>query len=181
MHYCSELIDIFNQSFKTQWGTELVRGGEEPIYIPRTDNYPYDRVIFAHGYFSSALHEVSHWCIAGNERRKLVDFGYWYNPDGRTEKQQKEFELVEIKPQALEWIFCNAANFQFNVSLDNLSGDISATAQAAELFKNNIWQQTQDYLIHGLPERAKIFVHALAAYYRGNEPLSSDEFKRESL
>lgn len=181
MHKYSQLIDIFNQSFKEQWGTELVRGADEPVYIPRTAHYPFDRVIFAHGYFASALHEISHWCIAGDERRRLTDFGYWYNPDGRTEQQQAEFEIVEVKPQALEWIFCKAANFKFNVSLDNLSGDISAAAQAAENFKDKIWTQAQQYIHDGLPERANIFVDTLAANYRGNEPLSSEEFKREDL
>lgn len=181
MHYYSQLIDIFNQSFKDQWGTELVRGGDEPIYIPRDHYYPYDRVIFAHGYFASAMHEISHWSIAGEERRRLTDFGYWYNPDGRTAQQQAEFELVEIKPQALEWIFCQAANFKFNVSLDNLNGDLSAAAQAAEIFKDKIWQQVQTYLKDGLPQRAKIFVDALTANYRSHEPLSSHEFKREDL
>lgn len=181
MHQISQLIDIFNQNFKEEWGTELVRGGNEPIYIPHTAHYPFDRVIFAHGYFASALHEISHWCIAGDERRRLVDFGYWYNPDGRTELQQKEFEMVEVKPQALEWIFCRAANFNFNVSLDNLSGDISAAAQAAENFKDKIWQQVQQYLSNGLSQRANIFVDALTAKYRGHEPLSSHEFKREDL
>ena len=181
MHHYSQLIDIFNQNFKIQWGTELVRGANEPIYIPRTESYPYDRVIFAHGYFSSALHEVSHWCIAGDERRRLTDFGYWYNPDGRTEQQQIEFESVEVKPQALEWILCKAADFKFNVSLDNLCGDISTAAQAAENFKDKIWQQAQVYLSNGLPQRASIFVETLTANYRGNEPLSSNEFKREDL
>jgi elongation factor P hydroxylase len=181
MHYYSQLIQLFNKDFKEQWGTELVRGGHEPVYLPRSKEYPYDRVVFAHGYFSSALHEISHWSIAGEQRRKLTDFGYWYNPDGRTQQQQKEFELVEIKPQALEWIFCQAANFQFNVSLDNLTGDISAAAQAAETFKDKIWQQTQAYLKHGLPQRANIFVKTLATNYRGNEPISSIEFKREDL
>jgi elongation factor P hydroxylase len=181
MHYYSQLIELFNKDFKGRLATELVRGGCEPVYIPRSEDYPYDRVIFAHGYFSSALHEISHWSIAGAERRKLLDFGYWYNLDGRTEQQQKEFELVEIKPQALEWIFCQAANFQFNVSLDNLSGDISAAAEAAETFKDKIWQQTQTYIKNGLPQRANIFVESLAANYRGNEPLSSNEFKREDL
>jgi elongation factor P hydroxylase len=181
MHYYSQLIELFNNDFKEQWGTELVRGGHEPVYIPRTHYYQYDRVIFAHGYFASALHEISHWSIAGAQRRTLMDFGYWYNPDGRTEQQQNEFELVEIKPQALEWIFCRAANFQFNVSLDNLSGDISAAAQAAETFKDKIWQQAQIYLNNGLPQRANIFVNALTTIYRGNEPLSSNEFKREDL
>jgi elongation factor P hydroxylase len=181
MHHHSQLMALFNQCFKGPWGTELVRGGHEPVYIPRSAYYPWDRVIFAYGYFSSAMHEISHWCIAGDERRKLVDFGYWYNPDGRTEAQQIEFEKVEIKPQALEWILCRAANFKFNVSLDNLSGDISETAQAAEHFKDNICLQVNAYFEKGIPKRAQIFVDALVDFYRDGKPLCHTEFKREDL
>ena len=54
-----------------------------------------NRIVFTHDYFASALHEVAHWCVAGPERRRLTDYGYWYAPDGRTEKQQMEFERVE--------------------------------------------------------------------------------------
>lgn len=54
--------------------------------------------------FNSALHEISHWTIAGKERRLLADLGYWYAPDGRTREQQALFEQVEVKPQAIEWL-----------------------------------------------------------------------------
>ncbi len=79
---------------------------------------PYHRIVFAHG-FSPVLHEISHWCIAGEARRRLR---YWYCPDGRDEKTQCEFEVVEIKPQALDWLFCVAVGIPFNVSCDNLEG-----------------------------------------------------------
>ncbi len=181
MHHCSTVIQVFNQCFKTSLQTELVRGGHEPIYLPRSQYYPWDRVIFAHGFFASALHEISHWCIAGAERRKQVDFGYWYNPDGRTPEQQAEFEKVEIKPQALEWILCRSADFQFNVSIDNLSGDPHYIEQAANVFKDNIYAQVQLYLQQGLPQRAKQFSDALIAHYRKDRPLDALEFKREAL
>lgn len=181
MYHCSSAIEIFNQCFKDSIQTELVRGGHEPIYIPRSQYYPWDRVIFAHGFFASALHEISHWCIAGKERRTQVDFGYWYNPDGRTPEQQTEFEKVEIKPQALEWILSVSANFKFNVSIDNLSGDPHYIEQSANVFKDNIYQQVQVYLHKGLPERAKQFSDALIAHYRCDKPLNASEFKREML
>jgi elongation factor P hydroxylase len=41
---------------------------------------------------------------------------------------QSQFEDVEVKPQALDWLFCVAAGFPFNVSCDNLEGDLSPTA-----------------------------------------------------
>lgn len=181
MHDHRHAIAIFNRCFETTWGTELVRGDDEPIYLPRTPYYPLDRVVFAYGYFASALHEISHWCIAGEERRKLVDFGYWYNPDGRTEHQQQEFEKVEIKPQALEWIFSRAARFKFNISQDNLSGNLSEHAASADAFKDNVARQVHTYIKQGLPERAQIFAQALMQHYRPNQVLSADEFLREDL
>ena len=51
--------------------------------------------------------------IAGPEQRLLDDFGYWYVPDRRTLEQQKQFEQVEVKPQAIEWVLSNAAGYLF--------------------------------------------------------------------
>ncbi len=53
-------------------------------------------------FYASALHEIAHWCIAGENRCQQVDYGYWYEPNGRSEERQFEFEKVEVKPQALE-------------------------------------------------------------------------------
>lgn len=181
MHHSSQIIDIFNGCFKDDLQTELVCGGQEPIYIPRSQYYPWDRVIFAHGFYASALHEISHWCIAGKERRKLVDFGYWYTPDGRTEEQQALFESVEIKPQALEWILCVSAGFKFNVSIDNLNAQLTPDAQAADQFKQNIIKQVEKYLEQDLPERANILSKTLIEYYRNGKPLQTSEFKRENI
>lgn len=61
--------------------------------------------------------------IAGEQRRLLPDLGYWYAPDGRTAEQQALFEQVEIKPQAIEWLFSKAFGRKFRVSLDNLTGE----------------------------------------------------------
>ena len=69
------------------------------------------------------MHEISHWTIAGAKRRLLPDLGYWYAPDGRTKEQQDLFEQVEIKPQAIEWLFAQSFGRKFRVSLDNLTGD----------------------------------------------------------
>ena len=80
----------------------MIRGDDEPLYLPADKNFTYHQIIFAHGYYASALHEISHWCMAGKQRRLLEDFGYWYMPDGRDVDQQKTFEQVEIKPQAKE-------------------------------------------------------------------------------
>lgn len=100
----------------------LVKGDFEPEYFPATPDQ-LARIQFAHGFFNSALHEISHWCIAGEQRRLLPDLGYWYAPDGRTQEQQTLFEQVEIKPQAIEWLFAQAFGRKFRVSLDNLTGE----------------------------------------------------------
>ncbi|MDI8993212.1 elongation factor P hydroxylase, partial [Salmonella enterica subsp. enterica serovar Anatum] len=42
------------------------------IYLPADAQVPYHRIVFAHGFYASALHEISHWCIAGKARRELV-------------------------------------------------------------------------------------------------------------
>lgn len=155
------LIDIFNKLFEDSLNTVLLLGDDEPIYLPADHDNPQHRVIFAHGFFASALHEISHWCIAGEQRRQLVDFGYWYKPDGRTAAEQAEFENVEIKPQALEWILSQAAGHKFHFSADNLGSDIGASDQ----FKENVLQQVQVYMSEGIPTRPRRLVEAFQEYY----------------
>lgn len=167
-----DLIDLFNQLFKESLNTILVKGDDEPIYLPADGENPYHRVIFAHGFYASALHEIAHWCVAGPERRKLEDFGYWYKPDGRTADEQAEFEKVEVRPQAFEWLMSSAAGHKFHFSADNLSSDIGAS----DSFKSNVLAQVHLLLEEGLPNRVGRLVEALCQH-RGREPLSVAEFK----
>ena len=119
-----DIIALFNQTFFDAYNTKLVRGEDEPIYLPATDSVPYHQIVFAHGFYASAMHEIAHWCVAGPKRRLLEDFGYWYEPDGRTELVQAEFEKVEIRPQSYEWILSvSVSGVPFSVSCDNLNGD----------------------------------------------------------
>ncbi len=172
MEHCIEdLMRIFNNCFAHSYQTRLERGGDEPLYLPKEATRDYHVILFARGFFSSALHEVSHWLIAGDQRRSLIDYGYWYEPDGRTAQQQRLFEHVEVKPQALEWILSNACGFQFQLSVDNLNGEPGDSHQFQEL----VYQQLQKYAQDGLPLRAKIFRDALFQFYRGLEPLSKAE------
>lgn len=159
-HNVNQLIELFNHCFKESYQTVLIQGGVEPLYIPAGEE-KYHRLIFVHDYFSSALHEIAHWCLAGPERRQQIDFGYWYQPDGRTAKQQKIFEQVEIKPQALEWIFAKTAGHDFHFSADNLDAgmDVSTT------FKQAVHEQLARYLQTGLPPRAQRFRAILLDYY----------------
>lgn len=161
MYRVEDLIQIFKLCFEHTYQTRLVAGGDEPLYLPADANDPYHRVIFAHGFFSSALHECAHWCIAGEARRQQVDYGYWYVPDGRSAALQREFEQVEVKPQALEWLFSDAAGYPFQFSIDNLSGEPADTAP----FKAAVCLQRERYLTEGLPPRAACFYNALISHY----------------
>ncbi len=176
-HDPDQIIDIFNRLFKAEYNTRLDYSDDEPIYLPASGDEPYHRVLFAHGYFASALHEISHWCIAGQARRLQVDFGYWYEPDGRSPDKQREFEQVEIKPQAIEWILNKACGHKFNISTDNLEGDAAAIAAGREQFAKNVVKQVKNYLQTGLPLRAGIFKQALLDYYQINKELTSDDFQ----
>lgn len=171
-HNYQDLIQIFEQTFFANYKTKLVKGGSEPLYLPISESVNHAQIIFAHGYYSSALHEVAHWCLAGEQRRKLEDFGYWYIPDGRDEKQQAAFESVEIKPQAIEWAFCIAANKAFHVSADNLNG-VSADTAA---FKERVFKQINTYINQGFPVRAQQFIDALSAFYNTHLPLTMNRF-----
>ena len=171
------LILHFNHWF-SHLNVMLVRGDFEPEYFPATKDLP-ARIQFAHGFFNSALHEISHWSIAGDKRRLLADLGYWYAPDGRTAEQQALFEQVEIKPQAIEWLFSQAFGRKFRVSLDNLTGDGGDGAT----FKDNVYAQIQQYF-NGeakLPRDAARFIECICVCVRGGKTLQSDEFQREML
>lgn len=175
--HVDHLIDLFNQLFQESENTILVRGGNEPIYLPADADHAHARIVFAHGYFSSALHEIAHWCVAGKARREQVDFGYWYAPDGRTPEQQQVFENLEIKPQAIEWILARSAGFRFRVSCDNLlSGPFDI-----ERFKHNICAEVQRRLQTGLPERTQRLVQALVNFYQPGYVLSPSAFSISDL
>ncbi|MCM2679236.1 elongation factor P hydroxylase [Echinimonas agarilytica] len=155
-----QLIALFNQTFKPL-NTVLVRGQVEPIYYPACAEKP-AQIVFAHGYFASALHEIAHWCLAGEDRRKLEDYGYWYCPDGRSAEQQAEFEKVEIKPQAIEWALTVAAGRCFKVSTDNLNGVEPNRID----FQTKVHAQVCRYLAVGFPARAHQFIGVLQQHYQ---------------
>lgn len=171
------LILHFNQWFSYS-NVTLLRGEHEPEYFPATGDAP-ARIQFAHGFFNSALHEISHWCIAGQQRRTLPDLGYWYAPDGRSQEQQALFEQVEIKPQAIEWLFSQAFARKFRISLDNLSGE----GGNGETFKDNVYAQVQQFFAGEakLPQDALYLIQQICACTREGRPLYRDEFCREQL
>ncbi len=175
-HDYQDLIDIFHKCFFEEYNTLLVRGTDEPLYLPSTETRPHNELFFAHGFFASALHECSHWLIAGVERRKQVDFGYWYLPDGRNANEQELFQKAEVKPQALECILSRAADFPFYISVDNLNGGEVDTIS----FQQAVDEQVKSYCEKGLPKRAETFRQALCTFYHTSPRLAFEDFTSKS-
>jgi elongation factor P hydroxylase len=172
MHDFNDLISIFQACFFTSHNTILVKGGDEPIYYPQSALRPHAEVVFARGFFASALHEIAHWLVAGEKRRQLEDYGYWYEPDGRDAEKQALFQKVEIKPQAIEWILSKACGFKFRISNDNLDG----AEGDSEQFKQDIQNQVMLYLDQGLPERTRILKEALCNFYGTDTSFEKSDF-----
>lgn len=184
-HICAhdsvQLIELFNRTFLVSHATCLMGGGDEPLYEPAQSPGALNRIVFTRDYFASALHEVAHWCVAGPERRQMTDYGYWYAPDGRTEEQQVEFERVEVRPQALEWLFSEAAGWRFRVSSDNLTSGLGPSQAFLDAVHSQVWS----YCERGLNDRAQAFLGALLSYYQNGAQLQSwlkpARFEREAL
>ncbi len=150
---------VFALCFADRWRTRLLGGATEPFYRPATGAGDCHELHYREDYFASALHEVAHWCIAGDARRRLPDFGYWYLPDGRSVDQQRAFEAVEYRPQALEWWFSRACGYRFRPSADNLHDDGATQSQVQ--FARRIAAQAGRWARQGLPGRAALFFDAL--------------------
>ena len=168
-HRCQDLVNIFAECFEQSHNTVLIAGAEEPLYQVADQDCSKNRIYFTRDYYASGLHEIAHWLVAGEERRRLEDYGYWYAPDGRSEEQQAEFEKVEAKPQALECILSRAAAFPFRVSADNAEAGL----MPSEEFCHAIFKQLQNYCEGALNERSQKLIEALSSYY-GTE--GADQF-----
>ncbi len=171
------LCDVFHQTFFDHFNTRIEGGGSEPVYLPKSSQRPYHLIVFSHDYAASALHEIAHWCVAGERRRLLEDYGYWYAPDGRTLAQQKEFEQVEVRPQAFEWIFSVAAGRRFRVSADNLEAGVDAS----DRFRQAIYSQVMHFCREGLPSRPRAFVEALAKRSNTADPMAVKGYSLDDL
>lgn len=149
-----ELVAAFDACFAGPAATasdraRLVRGGDEPLFLPAGLGRPVAEVVYARGFASSCLHEAAHWLVAGPGRRQLVDYGYWYLPDGRDGEAQRRFEAHEAPVQAMEWILCRCAGRPFVISCDNLIDPTPTPAFAAV-----IGEVARNRLTRGLPARA---------------------------
>lgn len=167
-HFSSARLErVFNTCFSDAHRTLLTGGAQEPLYQPASTRDDCHLLHYRLDYFASALHETAHWCIAGEQRRLLQDFGYWYAPDGRNAQQQRAFEAVEYQPQALEWFFSRACSYRFRVSTDNLAAPAGSLADDTG-FKRKVLEQALVWQRTGLPSRAAVFFHALREEF-GNE------------
>ncbi|SET07339.1 elongation factor P hydroxylase [Thorsellia anophelis] len=167
-----DIINIFNACFQVSHNTILIKGEDEPIYLPADETHSFNRIIFANGFYASALHEIAHWCVAGPTRWNLIDFGYWYCPDGRDKETQSQFENVEIAPQSYEWIFSVAAGFPFQVSCDNLNGSFEPDHRE---FKKRVHAKVLERLNYPLAPRPAKLVRALQVFYQ-TPKITQDSF-----
>ena len=149
------LVAVFDDLFEESVSTVLRGGADEPFYEPGSPA----TVWFRCNYPRSALHEISHWCLAGASRRRLPDYGYWYAPEGRNQVQQAAFFAVEVKPQAIESLFCEALGMPFDVSTDNL--DSPPPSEEVIAFGKRVLAQSSQFRCCGLPERAGQFLSRL--------------------
>lgn len=115
---CHYLISVFAGVFPS---LRIEGGVEEPFYMAPKENVN-ATIYFRSNYPRSLLHEIAHYCLAGDRRRCIDDFGYWYSPCGRTAEEQQRFELAEARPQGLEKALCEIVGLKFSPSLDDFSG-----------------------------------------------------------
>lgn len=172
-----DLIKVFNRTFAETHNTQIQGDAMEPVYLPSDDKCGYHRIVFRQDYAASALHEIAHWLVAGEQRRLLEDYGYWYAPDGRTAEQQQAFEQVEVRPQAIEWLLSVAAGRRFRVSADNLKAGLGAS----DCFKQNIHRQALDFVDSGVSQRCLRLIQALEAESGVTDTLASRHYRLEDL
>lgn len=176
----ARLERVFEDCFSQAYHTCLRGGVHEPLYQPASEDEPFNVLWYRENFFASALHEVAHWCIAGDVRRRQVDFGYWYAPDGRDTRQQAAFEKVESRPQSLEWVFSQACNYRFQLSADNLDNR-NGHLPDNSAFRRRVCAQAVRWQQRGLPPRADRFYRALCVEFDTGLSLSELSFQQESL
>lgn len=152
-----EWCAILKQLFETTFEVLIVGGADEPFYQAATNQSP-AIIYYKNNYPRSLLHEMAHYCLAGQQRRQLDDYGYWYAPCGRNADEQLAFERVEARPQALEKAFCQIISMPFCPSLDDFSGK-----GASPTFLNNLQRHYQQMLT-APPPLAKKALQTLSQY-----------------
>lgn len=169
------IADEFHRCFRSAERVTLQGGATEPLYEPASASTP-AVIYFRENYAASALHEIAHWCIAGPARRQQPDYGYWYIGN-RNDDAQSRFEQAEVRPQALEWIFCESAGLTFRVSSDNFDMDVM-TQERRDAFRTMVRDAACEWLRQGLPHRARIFTQALLTVTHRREALEPSTYRK---
>lgn len=152
----ARIRDVFNALFGASHRTVMEGGGTEPLYFPvRAGQLA--RIVFTRDYAASALHEAAHWCVAGAARRRRVDYGYPYRPPPRDAPETIEFCNRELRCQALERVFSEAAGLRFRVSLD----DLTTHPERVAVFDRAVRCKALQLRRRGLPARAACLREAL--------------------
>lgn len=125
----------------------------EPLYTPDPPT-----LHFMRGSIPSLLHEFAHWCIAGEKRRKLQDYGYWYEPANRHLSDQSRFQEAEVYPQAVECLLSVSVGREFVASFDNFS----ISPQQRYDFAVAVGTKLQDLARRDISPRIDQLIRALA-------------------
>lgn len=158
-----EIAGRFNARFRRRADTVLVGGAEEPLYLPADHRRP-AMIRYTRDYAQSALHELAHWCRACPARRRLVDYGLWYQPPPRSAADQARFYAVEVPVQALEMLLAAACGVIFHFSSDD-PGQDEAPARAA--FEAQVGAACRDLLTRGPGPLASEVLETLNPGWRG--------------
>ena len=159
-------LNLLNTKYLNKFNTMIIGGFDEPFYQASVSGNS-SEIQFSHDYFRSALHELAHWCVAGVERRKIDDYGYWYAEDGRDQKQQDAFFQMEIKPQAIEWAFSIVCGVKFEASVDNLHNSITGVDE----FEKNLVVQLRSSLANGFNQRVTEIIQSIAEHQNIENPM----------
>lgn len=174
---CKELATVFNMTFNESEQTILMATDDEPCYLPKDEQYPFNRIYYTKDSYTSLMHEVAHWCRAGKERRQLPDYGYWYQAEDRSPEAQQLYVASESKTQALEWIFCVAAGVCIQIIPENQPYSFKPSLE----FRKSIYMAVLHYLQKGLSDRPERFKQALLNYYRKHLVFNESLFLFEDL
>ena len=162
----SDVARVFNLAF-VDYKVVMNGGHAEPLYVP---GVRVAEIHYTQDHAASALHEAAHWCTAGQRRRRLKDYGYFYSPPPRTEVDRARFEAVEVEAQSMELLFSEAAGLLFQPSTD----DVDAPTNGLDTFSHRILLRARERRRLGLPERAEKFMTALLNERTGNFGLAAD-------
>ncbi len=165
------LARLFDHTFSARYAVYMRGGATEPLYLPAIAQQP-AQLVYTYDYPSSVLHEAAHWCLAGAQRRRSVDFGFAYVPTAaRSAQDQVAFEAAEVRTQAIEWRLSLAAGVAFRLSVDSIGRN-------RRPFLERVVQEVQRRLRDGWPRRVQRFAAVLADALGGVADPNWSDFAR---